>query len=477
MSNKFEDTLLTIINNYNKKIRNSVDDETKAIIANDAMETFLYEYNNPLASLIYGEIALKSILNTTNTLKEIQIRINISGCYNRIGDDAKAISYLEPLITSKFTKLDKNTKYKVLFNLTSSYIRFNNIKKASIYMEYFESLYNKNKDSEEEIIHFLFHIIKADFISFLGKGSFDEALTHIKYCRDYCENYTPYIEKNILIVELNRIETTIYSKQKKYEKAHKLHLYTLKYISKVNTEASSLDLYMLLSNDYKRQGDLKTSVKFIKEYILKSEKRYTYQINQYSDILIRQYGIYNKENHLYKLNLMRDKISNKYNKDSLTGLYNRRFLDTIINTSNVNDSEKSIAMIDVDFFKKYNDNYGHLKGDEILQRVGEIISSLFNTSNYIPIRYGGEEFLIIMNNTSYEESTTLINNLIKKIRAENIPHEYSEASDRVTISVGIKTTTIVSSSEFWAAIKAADTALYTAKRQGRNRYIHSNDIK
>nr|WP_253287514.1 GGDEF domain-containing protein [Clostridium bornimense] len=174
---------------------------------------------------------------------------------------------------------------------------------------------------------------------------------------------------------------------------------------------------------------------------------------------------------------MRDKISNKYNKDSLTGLYNRRFLDTIINTSNVNDSEKSIAMIDVDFFKKYNDNYGHLKGDEILQRVGEIISSLFNTSNYIPIRYGGEEFLIIMNNTSYEESTTLINNLIKKIRAENIPHEYSEASDRVTISVGIKTTTIVSSSEFWAAIKAADTALYTAKRQGRNRYIHSNDIK
>ena len=76
MSNKFEDTLLTIINNYNKKIRNSVDDETKAIIANDAMETFLYEYNNPLASLIYGEIALKSILNN------ISLGVNSFFIYN-----------------------------------------------------------------------------------------------------------------------------------------------------------------------------------------------------------------------------------------------------------------------------------------------------------------------------------------------------------------------------------------------------------
>ena len=477
MSNKFEDTLLTIINNNNKKIKNSIDDETKAIIANDAMATFLYEYNNPLAALIYGEIAFKSILNTTNLSEEIKIRITLGGCYNRIGDDGKAISYLEPLIISNFSKLDKMTKYKLLFNLISCYIRFNNIEKATIYMEYFESLYQKNKDSEEEFVHFIYNMIKADFISFSGKDSFDDALVHIENCKDYCETFAPDSEKPIIMVELNRMAATIYSKLNQYEKAHQLHLDTLKYIPTVNIEASSLDLYMLLSNDYKRQGDLKTSVKYIKEYILKSEKRYSDQINQYSDILTLQYGIYNKENHLYKLNLMRDKISNKYNKDSLTGLYNRRFLDTVINTSNINDSEKSISMIDVDFFKKYNDNYGHLKGDEILKKVGETISSLFNTSNYIPIRYGGEEFLIIMNNTSYEESIILIDNLIKKIRNENMPHEYSDVSDRVTISVGIKTTNIVSSSDFWSAIKSADEALYAAKKQGRNTYIHCNDIK
>ena len=66
MENKFEDTLLTIINDYNEKIRRSVDNETKASIANDAMTTFLFEYNNPLAALIYGEIALKSISQTSN---------------------------------------------------------------------------------------------------------------------------------------------------------------------------------------------------------------------------------------------------------------------------------------------------------------------------------------------------------------------------------------------------------------------------
>ncbi|WP_294344733.1 GGDEF domain-containing protein [uncultured Clostridium sp.] len=477
MSNKFEDTLLTIINNYNKKIKNSVDDETRAIIASDAMSTFLYEYNNPLAALIYGEIALKSILNTTNLTEEIKIRITIGGCYNKIGDDEKTISYLEPLITSKFSKLDKMIKYKLLFNLISCYIRLNDIDKASIYMEYFESLYQKNKDSEEEFTHFIYNIIKADFISLSRKDSFDDAFIHIENCKTYCESFIPDSEKPILMIELNRMASTMYSKLKQYDKAHELNLDSLKYIPKVDVESYSLDLYMLLSNDYKRQGDLKNSVKFIKEYIQKSEKRYTAQINQYSDILIRQYGIYNKENHLYKLNLMRDKISNKYNRDSLTGLYNRRFLDTLINTSNVNDSEKSIAMIDVDFFKKYNDNYGHLKGDKILKKVGKTIFDLFNTNNYIPIRYGGEEFIIIMNNTSYEESITLIDNLIKKIRDENIPHEYSEASDRVTISIGIETAPIVSNSEFWAAIKSADEALYTAKKQGRNRYIHSNDIK
>ena len=173
---------------------------------------------------------------------------------------------------------------------------------------------------------------------------------------------------------------------------------------------------------------------------------------------------------------MRDKISYKYNKDSLTGLYNRRFLDSVINNTNINNTEKSIAMIDVDFFKKYNDNYGHLKGDEILKKVGETISSIFKTNEYIPIRYGGEEFLIIMNNTSYDKSIILINKLIREIRNKNIPHEYSEVSDRVTISVGIKTTNIVSSSDFWNAIKSTDEALYAAKNQGRNRYIHSKDI-
>ena len=120
MENKFEDTLLTIINDYNEKIRRSVDNETKASIANDAMTTFLFEYNNPLAALIYGEIALKSISQTSNISKEIQIRINIGGCYHRIGDDAKAIRYIEPLVTSNFNKLEKSFKYKLLFNLVSS---------------------------------------------------------------------------------------------------------------------------------------------------------------------------------------------------------------------------------------------------------------------------------------------------------------------------------------------------------------------
>lgn len=474
MENKFEDRLLAIINDYDTKIRTSIDNKIKAEISKEAMFKLLYEYNMPITATIYGEVALDSIMKTSNIMEEMQIRLYIGECYHRISNDMIAVSYIEPLITNNFKKLSVDLKYKILFNLVSSYLRINNIKKSQIYLDYFESLYSKCKDSEDVFIHLYFNMIKADFISSTGIGSPNDAMKHLKICKQYYEEYFNLKEKKlILLVELLRIEANIYTRLNEDKKAHNLHLKALNYLSQINIESYYLDFYMLLSNNYKRLGDLKTSVKFLKDYISKSEQRYYDQINQYSDILIKQYGIDYKENHLYKLNIMKNEISNKYNKDSLTGLYNRRFLEAISSNISTNNAYTSIAMIDIDYFKKYNDNYGHLKGDEILKKIGEIISKLFN--EYIAVRYGGEEFLIIMENTSYNASINLIDKLIKKIRDENIPHKYSEASDRVTISVGLETAIVCSNTDFWNTIKSADEALYLAKKQGRNKYVHNKD--
>jgi len=163
--------------------------------------------------------------------------------------------------------------------------------------------------------------------------------------------------------------------------------------------------------------------------------------------------------------------------DALTGLANRRFLDLSLQAeweaaSQHIDRPMSIILCDIDFFKKFNDNHGHLEGDECLKRIAAELAASFSDKDALVARYGGEEFLIMLPNTPVDIAVEKSEKMRQRIWALNYPHESSEIADRLTISVGVNTTQPSAATELTQAIERADTALYRAKAAGRNQVLH-----
>jgi diguanylate cyclase (GGDEF)-like protein len=163
--------------------------------------------------------------------------------------------------------------------------------------------------------------------------------------------------------------------------------------------------------------------------------------------------------------------------DQLTGIYNRRYLDgslkKIINSHSRAGSNLSVLMIDIDYFKKYNDAYGHEAGDGCLRTVASALSQSVSRDEDFVARYGGEEFAVVLPNTDENGVRLVAERMLEKIRECNIPHKASDIADYVTISIGGTTDVINHLQHGSDYIKAADKALYESKDNGRNRYTFS----
>lgn len=126
-----------------------------------------------------------------------------------------------------------------------------------------------------------------------------------------------------------------------------------------------------------------------------------------------------------------------------------------------------ILMLDVDYFKKYNDFYGHLQGDTALQAIGNVLAQISEKSDIFAARYGGEEFIVIITNKSQDEVNSIALGIKQKINQLQISHKTSEVSDLLTVSIGLFYSTN-KQIDIYEMIKRADDALYEAKIRGRN---------
>ena len=159
--------------------------------------------------------------------------------------------------------------------------------------------------------------------------------------------------------------------------------------------------------------------------------------------------------------------------DSLTGLHNRRYLSTHLDAvmERMQDSNKpvSLLMIDLDHFKKVNDTYGHGAGDEVLHEVGQRI--LRNIRGFdLAVRYGGEEFVVVMPDTPVDVALGVADRLCEKMA--NDPVKISDAKDKISVTLSIGVAVSKGSEETAETLlKRADESLYEAKRSGRNRVI------
>jgi len=169
----------------------------------------------------------------------------------------------------------------------------------------------------------------------------------------------------------------------------------------------------------------------------------------------------------------RRQLTDLANVDELTGLGNRRLVNQAL-CDELRRAQRagqwiSVILIDVDYFKKYNDTYGHPAGDEVLRRIGDVLRRLCSRAGEVVARYGGEEFIAVLPRATPEETQQIAERLQRMLEEENIPHLESKVSDRVTVSQGIVSLQPDSEMDPTALVDLADAALYQAKHEGRNR--------
>lgn len=179
------------------------------------------------------------------------------------------------------------------------------------------------------------------------------------------------------------------------------------------------------------------------------------------------------------LKLQSDLLRNLVFLDGLTGVFNRRYFDQQLAIEWAraarNESALSLILIDVDFFKRYNDHYGHQAGDDCLKQIASILKAALKRPADLVARYGGEEFVCILPDTHFDDAMRMAHQLEQQVRATQIPHQKSELSAVVTISLGVaarspqdaSSSSAHQPSDSAALLALADARLYQAKSQGR----------
>ena len=165
--------------------------------------------------------------------------------------------------------------------------------------------------------------------------------------------------------------------------------------------------------------------------------------------------------------------------DGLTGVANRRYFDESIVQEWRRAAREAkplgLIMLDIDFFKFFNDNYGHQQGDRCLKQVAQALSGSLKRPGDFVARYGGEEFVVVLPSTDIEGAVFVAETMLKNVSALAIPHARSKVSDHVSVSLGVGCIFPNMEQEPAILIAMVDNALYKAKREGRNRIKQTDE--
>jgi len=181
-----------------------------------------------------------------------------------------------------------------------------------------------------------------------------------------------------------------------------------------------------------------------------------------------------------KLRRANKKLENVSYTDSLTGLHNRRYFNMIydreLKRAKRNNSYITFMMLDIDFFKQYNDTYGHIEGDAALKSVAKVLKDTLRRPADFVFRLGGEEFGVLLIQTDESNSAKLAREICDDIRGREIQHESSKVNQYLTMSIGVVCCVADDALNEDVLVSRADEMLYEAKETGRDRYVITSNV-
>lgn len=472
-----------------------------------------YWRENKLVESIHAKLEALSIARGKNDeSKMANISIDISVDYLYFGNYDEAVTCLYRVLSYKLKDESESAMIKsyALLNLTECYIKLKDYDRAKKNIEILErNIENIEDKSDKKYLITISYINKADLQTELGNPLESiKLLDWAKYRYEKRNNFNFYNFDMKLYEEYG----DAYYKLKGYENALKYHKKSEKLALQRNLFYSEAIYNEKIYLDYKGMGDYENTILYLERNTQLKTKLLNDKNRQYSQYLINEfesdknlekislleesrnkmlivfivlgitiiiislflYFIYNQNKEINRLNKL---FKNLSVTDALTEVHNRRALDEFLagNWALYKKTEMPISfmMIDLDFYKLYNDNYGHPKGDKVLTKVAREIKNSCRNVDFIA-RYGGEEFIVIMLNTYKIEAIDIAERIRKNIYNLNIVHEYSKISDRLTISMGITTANIGTDKNYDEYIQKADKALYEAKAKGKNTYVYLN---
>ncbi len=476
-----ENKLYSIVNN--KDMFYSLPDNLKFEIYN-YLAIINLQQEKFLNALSYYEEAFKY----ADKESKIIIKLNMTSAYRYMGAYVTATNILNKMIESSLTFKNENSYLKeyTLLNLAETYFAVNDITDFNSTIETISKYYcgPENELADLKIILDSYLIIKA-----ISENNLDLVPKYISEI-DELESKN----KDLIYSELEMIKLRSYGMY--YESIGNFNL-ALDYFSKLeksadNEGASYVSLFSISKriSIYKKLNDTYKINYLINKYYEKQTSINDINNNEF------KYYIDNKiiNNHelpflketiiiltilflisillvLFYLKKARDSKLDSL-KDGLCNIYNRRFLDSYINNLKEKDLPISFLMIDVDYFKLYNDNYGHKAGDFVLKSISSVLKRNSRKEDIVS-RYGGEEFCVLLKGASKYSSINYAKRIKENLDNLNIKHKYSKISNNITFSIGIYTT--YTKNDLKNAIKLSDKALYISKTRGRNTYTYLED--
>lgn len=405
----------------------------------------------------------------------------------------KAYQYAQMMEEKDYSK-----EAYIVSNICEAYIDMKAYEKCEDELKFYMELINnmpEGKYQRDELAKY--YLVYSRYN--ISTDNLDEALKYASMAEQCYEEEVTFNYANFDIF-IKDLYGDIYYKKGDYEKALEYYLYIKNEFDSRGIPSYDLDNLNDLYETYKALGDNEKAYRYIEARYSSLEKIYRMQESQHSDYLIEQFESEQKEAEILKLQeknkdlfvviicgtmlviifiiativifkknreirQLNEKFRNLSEVDELTKIYNRRALDEYLKKKwGVLVRARrpvAIAMIDVDFFKKYNDYYGHQDGDIVLKMVATIIKSNIRKEDFVA-RYGGEEFIIIMPATDVNMAITVIKRIQVELEKKHIEHKDSMVADHVTISIGIAVSKKTES--YSEIIKKADEALYEAKK-------------